>query len=219
MRRFVPLFLCLALVLLAALGWASPAAAAGSVVLDGQFNDWVGQPFVSDPQGDASRTWNDLRYFYFATNPGVGTAYFMAQRWAASSRQLHLYLLIDTNNDGAYNGTGDRLVTIDYRPSGGRVDVALYNGRGTFIKTIASNARWGERNPGDQVEWGISFADLGIAPYQTIRMTLESMQGSSVSDQVVEVQWSPASALGLPLLGVLLAAGAGWLFYRRKQIA
>lgn len=219
MKRFIYLALTIVLVVLAALAWCEPADAAGPIVLDGQFNDWIGQAFVPDPQGDAGHSWNDLQAFYFATNPGDSTAYFMAQRWNAGRRAMTLHLLIDTNNNGVYINPGDRMLVVDYQVrGGGRVDVYLYTGAGAYIKTIASNMPWGEVNPGRQVEWGVSFADLGIAPYQTIRLQLQSIQDNSVDDTVAEVQWSPASALGYPLLAVLLGLGVVWLFYKRKQL-
>jgi hypothetical protein len=206
--------------LAAALVLAAPARAA-DIVLDGLFSDWAGQPNVGDPQGDARSNPTDLRTFYFADNPGVEAAYFMAERWQGSSQGMTLRLSVDTGNDGNYGGTGDRLVVIDYVPLlNGRVRVSLYDGTGRYLKTVAGNARWGEAgSQGRRVEWGVSFADLGIQPFQTIRLRLVSMQGIRVSDEIAEVQWSPANALGWPLLALLAAAGAGWLARRRRKLA
>jgi hypothetical protein len=215
-RKFLSLFLSF----LAALAWVQPVAAAGPIVLDGQFNDWVGQPFVPDPFGDSDHDWNDLQSFYFATNPSESMAYFMVQRWVTGRKALNLHLLIDTNNNGAYNEPGDRIVVVDYQLKNvGLVDVYLYDGSGAYIDNIVANAPWGEVNPGHRLEWGVSFADLGIVPYQTIRMQLQSVQGNTVDDSVAEVQWSPANALGIPLVVILLIAGAAWLFYKRKQLS
>lgn len=200
---------------------ASPALAQAAIVLDGQFSDWAGQPHVDDPQGDAQTGHTDLQAFYFATNPGVETAYFMAERWEAGAQPLNLVLMVDTNNNGVYTEAADRLVAVRYdpRPNDSRVDVILSTGQGTQIGIIAQNANWGEPQPGRRVEWGVSFADLGIQPFQNIRMTLVSLQGLQVSDTVAEVQWSPADALGWPLLAAFALLGVAWLVYRRRKTA
>jgi hypothetical protein len=96
--------------------------------------------------------------------------------------------------------------------------VDLFDGSGNYLRTIASSAPWGEGGQGARVEFAISFADLGIAPYQTIRLEVVSMQGNTVSDEAAEVQWSPADALGPLALAGLALAGAVLLFIRRKKI-
>jgi hypothetical protein len=208
----------LLVVLVAGLALAAPAEAA-NITLDGQFGDWTGQANVSDPQGDAQNDHCDLQAFYFANNPGDGTAYFMAQRWNNGSQPLTLNLNVDTDNNGNYSGSNDRRVLVDYDPTQhGRVNVDLYNGAGTWLKSIAANASWGEAgNNAGRVEWGVSFADLGIVAFQTIRLRLVSMQGNNVCDSVAEVQWSPANALGWPLLAVVAVVGVGWLIYRQRK--
>jgi hypothetical protein len=207
----------LAIVLLLAFGRAQPAWAA-AISLDGQFDDWAGQANVGDPAGDAQTDHTDLQAFYFADAAGADTVYFMAERWAAGSEGMVLYLYVDADNDGSYGGANDRLVVVDYQPNpSGLVDVDVYDGAGTHLKTVASEAAWGEAGPqGRRVEWGLTYADLGIVPYQTIRLQLVSMQGNTASDGAPEVQWSPANALGWPLLVGLAAAGIAWLVYRRR---
>jgi hypothetical protein len=192
-------------------------ARAANIVLDGSFADWLGQPNVPDPQGDAASDQTDLQAFYFTHNPGDATAYFMAERWQGGFLPLWLVLYVDTDNDGNYLEAGDRRIAVYYLPiPRGRVRVDLYDGTGTFINNIAANAAWGEAGvDGRRVEWGVSFADLGIAPFQPIRAQLVSMQGGSQSDSTAEVQWSPANALGYPLLAGLMAVGAAWLAHRR----
>jgi hypothetical protein len=207
------------LILLGAVLVVVRPAQAANIVLDGSFADWLGQPMVPDPPGDAANGHTDLKAFYFAHNAGDATAYFMAERWQGGSQPLSLVLYVDTDNDGNYLEASDRRVTIDYKPNpGGRVTVDLFTGTGTFIKDIATNAAWGEAGAnGSRVEWGISFADLGIAPFQPIRAQLVSTQGGDQSDGTAEVQWSPANALGYPLLAGLMAAGAAWLAHRRRR--
>jgi hypothetical protein len=208
------------LALLTALLVANPAFADGPIVLDGQFTDWQGQAFISDPQNDALNRRTDIKSFYFATNPDDEVAYFMLERWEAGAMPVDYVLWVDTNNNGDYTEVSDRMVEVHYTPSqNGFADVYLYNGAGTFMRTIAENAPWGEDGQGARVEWGVSFVDLGIAPYQTIRLQPVSMQGNRVSDSTAEVQWSPANALGWLLLGSLTLLGSVWLFQRRKRLA
>jgi len=209
------------LILLAVLWFAPAAWAQGPIVLDGQFGDWVGQPHVDDPQGDSQTPPTDLQAFYFATNPNEEVAYFMAERWEAGAQPLELILRFDTNDNGNYDEPEDRIVAIRYdpRPGGSRVDMAIADGRGQNRRILVTDANWGEPQPGQRVEWGVTFADLGIVPFQNIRMQLFSMQGNQISDTVAEVQWSPANALDLPLLALLLLGGVAYLAYRRKRLS
>ena len=211
----------LLLALLVALTAAPPAQAqSAAIVLDGQFADWLGQPNVPDVQGDAQNSHSDLAAFYFTNNPDQDYLYFMAERWEPGSQGLELRLYIDTNNNGDYSETVDRLIDVSYHPNeGGRTYVELYDGQGGFLSQIAYQMNWGEPSKGRRVEWGVTFTDLGIAPYQTIRMQLVSNHGSNLSDGVAEVQWSPANALGWYLLAFLTIGGLCWLYYRRKVIA
>ena len=195
-------------------------AQSGGIVLDGQFDDWLGQPGVPDVQGDARTNHSDLAAFYFTNNPDQDYLYFMAERWDPGSEGMELRLFIDANNNGTYTESGDRLIDLSYHPNqGGRTTVELYDGQGSFLSQIAYQMNWGEPSKGKRVEWGITFTDLGIAPNQTIRMMLVSNHGTQLSDSVAEVQWSPANALGWWLLALLTACGLGWLYYQHKVMA
>lgn len=200
---------------------ASPVhAQSGAIVLDGQFEDWLGQPNVPDVQGDARNDHTDLSAFYFTNNPDQDYLYFMAERWDLGSEGLDLRLFIDTNNNGVMTEPVDRMIEVRYHPNqGGRTYVDLYDGTGGFLKQVAYQMNWGEPGKGGRVEWGVTFTDLGIAPYQTIRMQLVSTSGNQVSDGVAEVQWSPANALGWFLLVFLGLMGLAWLYSRRRAIA
>ena len=188
------------------------------IVLDGQFADWLGQPNVGDPQGDSQTDHTDIAAFYFSNNPNQAMLYFMAQRWDVGSESMVLQLRIDTNNNGFYNEGLDRLIVINYNPNPyGNTDVDLYDGSGAYLSQIAADDFWGEPDKGGSVEWGISFADLGIMAHQTIRMQLSSFQGNKLSDGVPEVQWSPANALGWYLLVPLGLGGMAWLYYHHRR--
>jgi len=199
---------------------APAQAQSGAIVLDGQFADWLGQPSVPDVQGDAQTSHSDLSTFFFTNNPDQDYLYFMAERWNPGSQGLELSLSIDTNNNGIYSEAGDRLISVTYHPNqGGRTYVNLYDGQGSLLRQITDKAYWGEPGPGTRVEWGVTFTDLGIAPYQTIRMQLVSNHGTQLSDGVAEVQWSPANALGYWLLALLTIAGLCWLYFHRRVMA
>jgi hypothetical protein len=195
-------------------------AQSGGIVLDGFFDDWLGQPNVPDPLGDAANSHTDIAAFYFTNNPDQDYLFFMAERWNAGAQGLDLRLLIDTNNNGDYSESVDRIIAVSYHPNeGGRTEVDLHDGTGGFLFQIANRVSWGEPGKGRKVEWGVTFSDLGIAPYQTIRMQLLSYSGGKISDGVAEVQWSPANALGWFLLLLLGAAGLIIVYSRRRSLA
>jgi hypothetical protein len=199
------------------------ARADGPIVLDGNFSDWDGQTHITDPSGDAQNSKTDIVGFYWANNADDETAYFMTERLDGGSTAVTYYLYIDTDDDGNFSEDADRLVIIDYDPSNNasNVRVQVYSGTGSFIRTVANNADYGEskNEGGSQVEWGVPFTDLGIEPYQTISMQLESRQGNHASDSTATVQWSPADILGVGLLLLILVVASGWMAYRRKKLA
>lgn len=205
----------------AALAELSVVHAADLIVLDGDFADWNGLASISDPRGDAADGTMDIKTLYFGTNPNDPTLYFMAASWEPASGTAHYSLFLDMNNNGVYTDPGDRYIEVEYiaRNNSSSVDVKLYDGGGGLLATLAKNKNWGdsERSGGTRVEWGASMAALGMVPGQTIRMTLQSSDGSAVSDSTSEVQWSPADALGWPILIVILLVGAVWMAYWRRR--
>ena len=75
-----------ALVVVAVLTLFAPKAQAAAIVLDGQFADWDGQMFLPDPQNEPHVHWKaDIRFFYWATNPGEAAMYFMAERYPGTA--------------------------------------------------------------------------------------------------------------------------------------
>lgn len=77
------------------------ALAAGEVVMDGEFEDWEGQAYLPDPYDDTKHHWDDVRYWYFATNDGVSSLYFMIQRYEHSGQHQEKDNRI-TDDDPAY---------------------------------------------------------------------------------------------------------------------
>lgn len=206
--------------------FASPVLASGPIVLDSNMNEWPGHPYIEDPQGDADEEENDIRRLYFDTNPNEETLYFMLERWDSDNTKLEIQLFIDTNNNGNYNEPQDRRVFVRYQPKNNRsqVDVEVYDGTGGFVAQIAHNADWGEsrREGGKRVEWGVPFDVLGIVPGQTMLVfaaTTHNKHPDRIEDTTQEVQWSPANALGWPLIGAVAVGGALVLAWRRRQFA
>lgn len=206
-------------VLIALVSYTPVAAQSTAITLDGNFEDWLGQPNVPDGEGDAQTDHSDLSAFFFTNNPDQDMLFFMAERWDLGSEGMDLRLFLDTNNNGVITEPGDRIIAIRYHPNqGGRTYVDLFDGSGGFLKQIAYQVNWGEAGKGGKVEWGVTFTDLGIVPNQTIRMQLISYNGTKVSDTVAEVQWSPANALGWYLLVALGSTGLVWLNWKHRQI-
>ena len=217
-RTFLPGALLAVLIALVAV--PSAHAQSGAIVLDGLFDDWLGQANIPDVLGDSQTNPSDLSAFYFTNNPDQDYLYFMAERWEASAAGLELRLSIDTNNNGDYSETTDRYIEVRYHPNqDGRTYVDLFDGQGSYLNQVAYQMKWGESGKGSRVEWGVTLTDLGIAPFQTIRMQLASLNGIQISDGAAEVQWSPANALGWYLLSFLTLGGLGWMYYRRREIA
>ncbi len=192
------------------------------VAIDGDFLDWVCQPFVSDPPDDCGIKRLDLLTFAFVTNPDNPTAYFMAES-SADNGTLYLILRVDTNNNGVYDDPADRIVRVEYktRPRASQVTVTLFDGTDTYLETIGENEDWGasKNEGGRQVEWAVTFAQLGIPAGQPIRLILASHPGGGnapVCDITDEVQWSPATALGFAIICILLILAAVDMARRRR---
>lgn len=188
----------------------TPALAAGIITLDGSFGDWSGQPCIGDPVGDASSDSNDLTNFCFVSDQTDEIAFFFIERLKDTNKPLNFTIFLDINDDGDYTDAVDRLIRGNYNANQNntKVDVDLYDGQDVFLKEIAKGVDWGEngRNGASKVELGVSFADLGIAPGSTVAISMftASTQGGAVDDGSLEVQWTPADALGWVLLGFLV---------------
>jgi len=206
--------------------FASPVLASGPIVLDSNMGEWPGHPYIDDPQDDTDEEENDIRRLYFDTNPNEEVLYFMLERWEDEDDRMNIQLFIDTNNNGHYNDPQDRRIFVRYRPrkKDSRVDVQVYDGTGGFIAQVVRHADWGEsrQEGGKRVEWGAPFDVLGITPGQTIRMfaaTTHNKHPHKIEDTTQEVQWSPANALGWPLIGVVALGGACLLAWKRRRLA
>jgi hypothetical protein len=187
---------------------------AGNIVLDGQFNDWSGQSCISDPAGDVADPQTDITLFCFATNLGVSNAYFRAQR-AGGSNAITYFLNIDVNNNGSFSDPSDKVVIIDYKPTGNASQVTISWPGGS------DNGNWGESKQEGalNVEWYVPFSAIGISAGQPIQMYLASSYGTSILDTTGIVQWSPANALGWIILGVILVGASVWMTFLSMKAA
>jgi hypothetical protein len=200
-------------------------SASGPIVLDGQFGDWGGRPCVPDAREDCQNSALDISSVSFATNPNDGTAYFMVARSEDRTAPLNLVVMIDVDDNGSYTDAVDRRVVVQYRArkNDSRVDVILTTASGVPLAVIATAADLGESldEGGRQVEFGVPLAQLGITAGQAIRFVVTSSPGVGAGgkpcDTTSEVQWSPADALGIPLLIVGVLGAAGLLAWRRRR--
>jgi hypothetical protein len=196
-----------------ALGWRLPTAltllvvmasvltprtafAATLIVIDGQFVDWDGKAHLDDPSGDTKGHWDDVRYWYWATNDGVSAVYFMVQRYAQhgksstgeeaqalpdmagiqegkakDEKQVHYTIFVDTDNDGQFEGPNDAVVYADYYPKyAGLTLVSVFSG--SSLHTYSGP--WGDSDDegGLRCEWSVPFRYLGIQPGQVLRLVL-----------------------------------------------
>ena len=237
----------LLVLMLTVISGGSPAQAAGAgIVLDGLFDDWTGMMHITDPDGDAANDNGDIVSFYWANNPGVARSFWMIER-LPSEELVYYVLYVDANNNGNFREHVDRIVIISYSPKNPRskVGMAVLHADNFHIISWVRNNDWGESasEGGSKVEFGVSFADLGLGVGQTIRMYAESYSrddmeghgGGSDGEKLLErlwepptatdrvpdtgnVQWSPVPVLGYWGLGAaILGGGAIWYFQDRRR--
>lgn len=220
-----------------------PDPGISQIELDGEFGDWDGQAMLADPADDQSGVvWNDIAALYWANNIDEGVNYHMIERHTANGQPYNggngqafwarYQLFIDTNNNGSYTDNDDRRAVIMYVPlnNSGLTNVKLYPANSNSKLYDSGWNDWGETwsDGGRKVEFALDWDDLGISFGGVIRMYATSFHGlsssSSVADRVpdgnADIQWSPASVLGM---WVLAAAGVGgavfiWFLSKRRRL-
>jgi len=207
---------------------------AANIVVDGQFADWAGKPNLTDPAGDVTPARDDLTAFYWATNPGDPTTYFMVQRsFPVGNTKGFFHIFIDTNCNGNYGEATDRAIYVTFDPNAlvGLTALDVYPGNspgaGVPISTNAGN--WGDPagpapNGSTRTEFGVSFANLGISANQQICFWLGSYQNYddvTFVDRIPgtgDITWTPIPALDYPLLAVVVG-GVVVVVWKRKAFA
>lgn len=191
-----------------------PSVYASVITIDGQFDDWEGQPCLNDGRGDAVPT-GDIATFYWGTNEGINRLYFMLERFSPTDGvqsfiPVEYRLYFDLNNNGNYNDFVDRYVLVNYSPrtNFGFVQVKVYRTNNSLVASYGG--KWGEgvREGQRRCEFYISMSDLGIDPGQSVRMYVTT--GRATGDRCPDegdIQWAPVPAAGMPLLIVMILLG------------
>ena len=201
-----------------------PPAPEADIKLDGEFKDWEGIPNLVDvPSGDATRPEGDLYRMFWANDVNGTTIFWQIERYGSDglpfgeldltneqTKKVKYTVFIDANNNGDFDDNIDRHVRVSYdpRPSDSMVTVDVRPAQGGNWKNITKNQDYGdsEGEGGHRVEFAVSWSDLGISFGQPIRMIVESDRDDRLPN-TGDIQWSPASILGLPVLIVLFLAG------------
>ena len=202
------------------------AAAMGPINIDGQFADWDGYGFITDPVGDGPTPNSDLVAFAFASLPGMDQIYFMLARHEPASGNAKVFynIYLDANNNGSYGDGSDRRVLIAYDPKHDTSDVTVtvYAGGGSEISQRSGD--WGQSSEegGRLVECAVSYADLGIYSHQTISMYVSAGQNASggnvdLGPDSGDITWTPMPTLGWLLTAILLAGAFGIVWYTRGR--
>jgi hypothetical protein len=186
------------------------AIAAGPYTLDGRFDDWTGAMSIADKSDDGA-SGEDIRFFYWGTNPNDPFIYFMIERYSdprtLAGKKAAYQIHIDTNNNGRFDGPEDRIVDIMYQPTpdGSQVLAKITESKKKVISNISGNWGQSDHQGAAKVEARASFADLGIITHQAIRMYVTSAPENDfrAEDRLPDsgdVQFSPVPILDYPLL-------------------
>jgi hypothetical protein len=215
----------------------------GAITIDGDFDDWPGQAFISDACDDQSGSDQkyDLHEFYWANNINEEVNYHMIKRHTdedtcdpfdgdnEQEKDGKFILFVDTNDDGVFTGSGDRKIEIKHEPdNSGRVKVKVRQADNNSVISDSGWNNWGETEGegGLRAEFGLSWSDLGISLGDVIRMYVISYKGKvgnpDDKDRMPDtgdIQWSPASIFGPVLLAIITGFGIFviWWFRGRKS--
>ncbi len=193
-------------------------------VMDGQFADWSGYGSITDPAGDGPTPNTDITLISWASVVGWDRIAFMIVRTPPNSNNPRVFynVYIDANNNGNAGDGDDRRIAVLYDPqqTTSQVIVTVFSGSGGQISQRSGD--WGQSvaEGGAQVEFVVSFADLGVFSHQTISMYISAgaTETGGNLDRAPDsgtITWAPIPALGWPLLMVLFL-GAVVLVWRTR---
>ena len=202
------------------------AVSAATLVIDGQFVDWDGQPHLDDPPGDGPTPNTDILGFYWGTNPNDEHIYWMMERRGpqGGTPRVYYWVFFDTNGDGNYDDVNDRLIRVLYDPHQNNSDVTVTVFTGTGDQISQSSGDWGEsRNEGQsRAEWRVSFTGLGIDAHQTVGMYAGAGQSSNpnnidLAPDSGDITWTPIPVLGWPWLVAIAVVVTAVAWYTRGR--
>ena len=204
----------------------SPVSASDPIILDSSFGDWAGEQNITDPTGGNCA--EDISQLWWADNAGESFTYWRVDRRSCPNKSVTYIVYVDTNNDGVFTDNVDREVVVDYDPLPSSSDVDLtvrYADTDVTISQLANQDRGEDEAEGGRfVEFRASFADLGIAANQTIRMYVESFKYGTTNQkdrapETGDIQWTPVDVLGHVLLVTVMAIGILVLWWSRGRYA
>jgi hypothetical protein len=209
-------------VLIAVLAFGNPVFAASAITLDGSFDDWEGQAYITDPPKDGN-DFGDIVKFSWATNDNDSNLYFMIERTGEDKLNIltHFQLYFDINDNGNYKDKGDYYLIVHYAPAfNGLVDLYLHKQKGGLVSKYYGY--WGENawEGGRRLEFKVDMEKMGMSPGQPIRMYVESTigKGDRCPDSG-DIQWSPIPIMPLwALIIIFLAALATGTYFIRKRM-
>jgi len=215
----------LLLALMLTLAFSAGVSAQGPAI-DRNFADWAAYGNITDPQGDSPAPSADLTTFAWDSQPNGNSISFMIERASPPRKDDKVYynIYLDTNNNGSVNEAADRRINVFYDPKGNksRITVTVYNGAGGVISRRSGDWGQSDKEGGRQVEFAVSFADLGIQAHQTINMYLtagDAPVGGPI-DRAPDsgtITWAPIPTLGWALTGILVAGGLGLVWYTHRR--
>ncbi|MBU7005822.1 6-pyruvoyl-tetrahydropterin synthase-related protein [Phosphitispora fastidiosa] len=159
--------------------------AAENIAADGEFGDWEAQVYIDDPQGDImnvshqTETAGDTRRLYWGTDKDGENLYFSIIRYPSLTKQDQKHkmtgkIFFDTNDNGDYGESVDKIGFFRYDPGSGMVAVKVFRvddqNNSPAWHTIG---KWGEKAAGKdeglQFEFFFPLEELGIISNQSIR--------------------------------------------------
>jgi len=177
-----------------------------------------GWPSVPDPLNDAGSRGDIVRVCWLVGANGLSFGIDRGPQPSNASPVVYT-IQVDTNNNGSYGDSDDRVLTIRYQPKNGSSTVSLTVATPSGTTIASRSGDWGDNWAAGSihVEVSVTFAELSISGNRTIQFAAASDDGDNVA--AVQVANVPVSGLGwaLPALGALLVIGWQLLAGRARR--
>jgi hypothetical protein len=200
------------------------AYAEDPIVLDGQFDDWVGEGWVDDLAGDSLFERGEITRIWWADNEDEESVFWRIDR-VPDQRSVTYVVGVDANNDGNVDSSSDRLINVYYAPLPDSsivhvvVDAADTNAH--VFGPVVTDSGLSDEEGGASVEISVPIDVLGLSAHQPARFYIWSKQGQLI-DRVPnngDVQWTPVDVLGKVLLSLVFVVGLGVIWIKRGRTA